>query len=110
MQGKTIVGIAVVVIMGSVIYGIVSVINGTLDDLDSKCKTCGEDCKIKSCTNDSSSAGRMISYGLMGIYLLSAAGILYFSFQNEADEDEDEEETKAPENPPQQQGNEFEYG
>ena len=99
-------GIAGVILMGIVVFGIVSLINATLDSLDSTCKTCGDDCKIASCTNDSSSTGRMISMGLTGIYVLSAIGILFFSFRK----DEDEEETQAPETPTQQQGNEFAYG
>ncbi len=108
MEGKSVIGIAAVILMGIVVFGIVSLINATLDGLDSKCKTCGDDCKIKSCTDDSSATGKMISMGLSGIYVLAAIGVLFFSFRK--DEDEDEEETPAPANPAQQQGNEFEYG
>lgn len=108
MEAKGIIGIAGVILMGIVVFGIVSLINATLDGLDSKCKTCGEDCKIRSCTDNSSSTGRMISTGLTGIYVLAAIGILFFSFRK--DEDEDEEDKPVAENPTQQQGNEFAYG
>ena len=106
MEGKNIIGIAAIILMGIVVFAIVSLINATLDGLDSKCKACGDDCKIKSCADDSSSTGRMISMGLTGMYVLSAIGILFFSFRK----DEDEEETPVPESPTQQQGNEFAYG
>ena len=106
MEAKGVMGIAGVILMGIVVFGIVTMINATLDNLDSQCKTCGQDCKLKSCADDSSSTGRMISMGLTGMYVLSAIGILFFSFRK----DEDEEETPAPESPTQQQGNEFEYG
>lgn len=106
MEGKSVMGIAAVILMGIVVFGIVSLINGTLDSLDSKCKTCGVDCKLKSCADNSLSTGRMISMVLTAVYVASALGILFFSFRK----DEDEEETPAPESPTQQQGNEFEYG
>ncbi len=78
-------GIALVIIMGVVIFTIVSLINATLDNLDDQCKKCGDNCENKSCTDDSSSTGRMFSYVLIGIYLISSAGILYFSFKKEED-------------------------
>ncbi|MFH1127327.1 MAG: hypothetical protein ABIG84_03880 [archaeon] len=81
MEGKNIVGIALVIIMGIVIFGIVSIINATLDNIDQKCNTCGDDCKIAACSNNSSSTGKMFTYVLIGIYIVSAAGILYFSFK-----------------------------
>jgi len=83
MDGKAIMGIMVVVIMGIVVFGIVSVINSTLDNLDEQCKECGDECTMKACTNDSSSTGKLFSYVLIGIYLLASAGILYFSFKKE---------------------------
>ncbi len=86
MKGKSIMGIALVVIMGIVMFGIVSIMNTTLDNLDDRCKECGSDCKIKACADDSSSTGRMFSYGLIGIYLIASAGILYFSFKKEEEE------------------------
>lgn len=81
MEGKNIIGIALVILMGIVIFGIVGLINGTLNNIDQKCKTCGEDCKIAACSNNSSSTGRMFIYVLIGIYVVSAIGILYFSFK-----------------------------
>jgi len=81
MEGKAIMGVMLVVIMGIVIFGIVSMINSTLDKLDERCEECGDECEIKACTSNSSSTGRIFSYVLIGIYLLSSAGILYFSFK-----------------------------
>ena len=86
MEGKSVIGIALVIIMGVVIFGIVSLINATLDNLDDQCKKCTDNCKNKSCTDGSSSTGRMFSYVLIGIYLISAVGILYFSFKKEEEE------------------------
>ncbi|RLG13798.1 MAG: hypothetical protein DRN71_04210 [Candidatus Nanohalarchaeota archaeon] len=103
MNGKAIIGIMLVVIMGVVIFGIVSIINVTLDNLDEQCKKCGDDCKSKACTNDSSSTGKMFSYALIGIYLFSSAGILYFSFKKE----EEQEPTISAE--PSQVSNTDEY-
>ncbi len=106
MNGKAIMGIMLVVIMGVVIFGIVSMINSTLDKLDERCEKCGDECTMKACTNDSSSTGRMFSYVLIGIYLLASAGILYFSFKKE-----EEPEPKIAAEPSQLSNNdEYAYG
>lgn len=97
-------GIALVIIMGIVIFAIVSVINSTIDNLDDRCKTCADDCKIKACADDSSSTGRVFSYGLIGVYLISAAGILYFSFKKE----EEPKLAKEPASPAE--SDEYAYG
>ncbi len=105
MDGKAIIGILVVIIMGAVIFGMVSLINSTLDNLDEQCKMCGDDCKNRSCTNDTSSTGRMFSYILIGFYVLCSVGILYFSFKKEQEEPKI---TAEPESLPEQ--DEYAYG
>ncbi len=100
MKGKAIMGIALVVMMGVVIFGVVSVINATLDKLDERCEKCGDECESKACINNSSSTGRIFSYVLIGIYLLCSSGILYFSFKKEDEEDDFKitaESSKSPE-------------
>ena len=106
MDGKAIMGVGLVVVMGLVVFGIVSMINVTLDKLDEQCRECGDECTMKACSNDSSSTGRLFSYVLIGIYLLASAGILYFSFKKE-----DAPEPKISAEPSQLSNNdEYAYG